>query len=131
MNALIARVLVVENASNWRMYLQATLESLGCQVYTAETLEQGMEALNQGPYGLAIVDVRLAEGYPSDVSGLSIIKEAWTKRVIPHFIVLSGYPVETEVRSELNEVPYQILDKASVTKRHFQDTIRKLIGEVR
>jgi ActR/RegA family two-component response regulator len=131
MNQSRIQVLVVDDAPNWRNYLQAILAPMDCEVYTANTLEQGMDALSQRNYSLAIVDVRLAEGDSLDVSGLSIVKEAWAKRAITRFVVLSGYPVETQVRSELNEIPYRIFNKADVTSPHFDDAIRNLINEAR
>ena len=123
------KILVVDDAPNWRDYMKAYLKSIGGQVYTAENLKDGLNALKKHAYHLAIVDVRLLEGDPEDVSGLSIVKHAWITHRVTRFIVISGFLVETKVRSELSGIPYEIFDKADITNQQFKDSIKGIIEE--
>lgn len=123
------KVLVVEDDANWRIYFQILLQPIGCQVRVATDLDESIEALSHGPYHLAIVDVRLAEHNEKDLSGLMIIKEAWDRQVVSHFLVLSAYAEEEQIRAELGErIPYQFFKKSAVVASQFKATLRNLIS---
>ena len=126
-----ARVLVIEDARNWREYLQVLLQSMGYHVQVADGLDQGMRALPEGPYDLAIVDARLYEGRPEDESGLDIIRTAWAQHAVARFIVLSGNCAAARVHTVLgDEIPYRMFDKSESDSERFRLAVRTLIAEV-
>jgi len=126
----IIRVLIVEDTGHWLALLQARLADMECEVLVARDLEEGRALLDQGPYHLAIVDVRLQEGDIDDISGLRLIREAWERRRIRNFVVLSGYPVEERVQAHLGgDIPYRLFDKSDVVGEHLEEYIREKIQE--
>lgn len=130
MDEHLPRVLIVEDAGHWLDFLQALLYDMKCLISVASNLEEGLARLEQGPYHLAIVDVRLEEGNVADSSGLQFIKEAWERRKVRCFFVLSGYQVEKRVRTELDpEIPYSLFDKADLLGEQLETRIRELIDE--
>lgn len=47
------RILIVEDASNWRTTLETLLTSLGCKVIVAANVLEAASALQQGPFAAA------------------------------------------------------------------------------
>ena len=100
-------VLVVEDDASVRRPLVKFLEMHGFSVVTAETAEDGLEALKQHRVAAAVVDLRLRRG-----SGRDVV--AATSGDIP-VIIFSGVPSESaelervRPRTRLIEKPYSLV----------------------
>jgi len=93
------KILVVDDAANWRMTLETVLKPRGYEVTAASNVIEAIEAIGQGPYSAAILDVRLDSLDDTDDEGLStVLSSAHTADPWMSFIVISSYYSETEVR---------------------------------
>ncbi len=108
MNKVAARlVLVVEDDVSVRRPLVKFLEMHGFAVVTAETAEEGVEALGKHQLTAAVVDLRLRRG-----SGRDVV--AATPPHVP-VIIFSGVPSESaelerlRPRTRLIEKPYSLV----------------------
>ena len=120
------RVLIVDDAANWRRTLAAVTEDLGHEVSAAENLEEGLRALRQKHYRLAIVDVRLVEADRTDTSGLTLVKEAWEQHLVDGFILVSVHEVAGLVLAALGDaIPYEFFPKRVVESPVFPEAIEK------
>lgn len=93
------KILIVDDASNWRTTLETLLKSCGYAVTVASSVLDASDALQHGPYTTAILDVRLDSFDDQNHEGVSTILAA-AHRQFPKmsFIVISSYYNETEVR---------------------------------
>jgi DNA-binding response OmpR family regulator len=100
-------VLVVEDDVSVRRPLVKFLEMHGFTVITAETVEQGLEALRRDRFMAAVIDLRLRRGSGRDV----VIA---TPPDVP-VIIFSGVPSESaeleklRPRTRLIEKPYSLV----------------------
>lgn len=100
-------VLVVEDDVSVRRPLVKFLEMHGFAVATAETAEEGLDALKKHRFVAAVVDLRLRRG-----SGRDVV--AATPREVP-VIIFSGVPSESaelerlRPRTRLIEKPYSLV----------------------
>ena len=100
-------VLVVEDDVSVRRPLVKFLEMHGFSVVTAETSDEGIEALEKNQLVAAVVDLRLRRG-----SGRDVVAAAPSE--IP-VIIFSGVPSEsaelerTRPRTRLIEKPYSLV----------------------
>ncbi len=108
MNKDAARlVLVVEDDVSVRRPLVKFLEMHGFSVVTAETADEGLDALRKNRVVAAVVDLRLRRGSGRDVVGS-------TPADVP-VIIFSGVPSESaelerlRARTRLIEKPYSLV----------------------
>src|SRR5215211_5104839 len=100
-------VLVVEDDVSVRRPLVKFLEMHGFSVITAETADEGLDALTQNTFVAAVVDLRLRRGSGRDV--VSAVPAA-----VP-VIIFSGVPSESaelervRSRTRLIEKPYSLV----------------------
>jgi DNA-binding response OmpR family regulator len=100
-------VLVVEDDVSVRRPLVKFLEMHGFSVATAETADEGLEALKQHRFVAAVVDLRLRRGSGRDVVAASPAN-------VP-VIIFSGVPSESaelerlRPRTRLIEKPYSLV----------------------
>jgi DNA-binding NtrC family response regulator len=100
-------VLVVEDDVSVRRPLGKFLEMHGFSVVTAETAEEGLDALKKQRFVAAVVDLRLRRGSGRDVVGAAPAD-------IP-VIIFSGVPSESaelersRPRTRLIEKPYSLV----------------------
>jgi len=100
MDAMKPNILVVDDASNWRITVETLLKSYGYQVTVAANVIEASEALNHGPFAAAILDVRLDAFDDNNHEGVSmILASAHQSYPQMSFIILSSYFSEAEVRS--------------------------------
>ncbi len=101
------RVLVVEDDLSVRRPLVKFLEMHEFAVVTAETAEDGLDALNQNGFVAAIVDLRLKRG-----TGRDVVAAAPPDMPV---IIFSGVPSESaelerlRPRTRLIEKPYSLV----------------------
>ncbi|MDZ7360446.1 MAG: response regulator [candidate division KSB1 bacterium] len=99
MEASKPKILIVDDRSNWRTTLETLLKSYGYAVTVAANVLEASEALEQGPYNTAILDVRLDDFDDENREGLStVLLSAHLKYPRMSFIVISSYYSEAEVR---------------------------------
>ena len=124
------KALVVEDVRIWRETVSALLLEAGFQVRSATNLEEGLAALGEGPFHLAVVDVSLQPGERNDRSGLALVREGWSRGRIAHIVILCGFADEEEVRAELGiDIPCQVIDKAYLRSSGFETLLSQVIGE--
>jgi len=93
------KILIVDDRSNWRTTLETLLKSYGYAVTAAANVLEASEALEQGPYNTAILDVRLDDFDDDNREGLStVLISAHHKYPQMSFIVISSYYSEADVR---------------------------------
>jgi DNA-binding response OmpR family regulator len=103
----VRQVLVVEDDVSVRRPLVKFLEMHGFAVVSAETSDEGLEALRTHRFAAAVVDLRLRKG-----SGRDIVGAAPTDVPI---IIFSGVPSESaelerlRPRTRLIEKPYSLV----------------------
>ena len=80
------RVLVVDDERNIRTTLGMCLESLGCTVKEAASVDAALEALRLGPFDLAFVDLRLGAE-----SGMELVPRLLAERPGLEVVVITAY----------------------------------------
>jgi DNA-binding NtrC family response regulator len=87
-------VLIVDDQDNWREALLSVLVKDGFSVSEADSLRTARDALDEQEYSVIIMDVRLMDDSPGDISGLELLLEMrshWTESNRPGLIVITGY----------------------------------------
>lgn len=125
------QILIVDDAANWRSTLATLLKSAGYGVTVAANVLEASEALQRGPYAVAILDVRLDAFDDDNHEGLSsVLTLAQRKYPQMDFIVISSYYSEVEVKnfsSHTAQVFY--LDKNKFSIEHLFKTLRQITCE--
>jgi DNA-binding NtrC family response regulator len=112
-------ILVVDDEAIVRESISDWLRDVGYQVKTAESGEEALKMIEQGDFGVVVLDVRLP-----GKSGVTVLREA--KAIKPQLkaIMITAYP-STELAKEskkLGAVDY-------LTKPVFPGDLEKLIRE--
>lgn len=126
------KVLIVDDASNWRVTLETLLKSNGYTVTVAANVLEAAAALEHGPYYVAILDVRLDDFDDENREGLSTVLQA-AHRKFPKmsFIVISSYYNETEVRSSVSsDVKLVYFDKSNFPIDRLLNTLQELLPRI-
>jgi CheY-like chemotaxis protein len=89
--ALHQRVLLVEDHNDTRAVMARVLKSLGCQVTTASSVHEAIEAARTGTFDLLISDIGLPDG-----SGLDVMEYFRGRQV--RGIALSGFGQEEDLQ---------------------------------
>jgi len=107
------RILIVDDASNWRHTLESVLKPFGFEVVLASTIMEAYEALAGKPYDAAILDVRLDSLDTSNNEGIStVLGHAHHHDPDLGFVVISSYYSEDEVKRIVPEgVSVMYIDK--------------------
>lgn len=92
------KILLADNNTAFLDTRREFLEAAGYEVVTASNPEKARAILNDTWVHLAIIDLRLTDDAPDDVSGLTLVKE--TASAVPK-IVLTAYPTWEAVREAL------------------------------
>ncbi|MGL4975442.1 MAG: response regulator transcription factor, partial [Bosea sp. (in: a-proteobacteria)] len=79
-------LLLVDDDKSFLARLARAMEGRGYAVRTAESVEAGMEAVEQAPPAFAVIDLRLTDG-----NGLDVIARLKERRPEARGIVLTGY----------------------------------------
>jgi len=99
MNLLNRKILVVDDAANWRTTLETVLKSSGFEVRSAATVVEAYQALSEESFAAAILDVRL-DTMEDNIEGITTVLNG-AHRQDPRlgFVVISSYYSEEEVKS--------------------------------
>jgi len=97
------RVLVIDDEKNIRVTLTMCLESIGCAVTAAGSVEQALASLEREPFDLAFLDLRLGEQ-----DGMALLPRVLAVRPGLAVIVVTAYAtIDTAVRAiKLGAVDY-------------------------
>ena len=79
-------LLVVDDDNPFRDRLSRAMEKKGFQVYQAESVKKGLEALSKQKFAFAVVDLRLGDG-----NGLEVVKEIQNLKINSRIVMLTGY----------------------------------------
>jgi len=98
------KLLIVDDASNWRTTLLTLLKPHGFEVTIASNVMEAFHALQADSFFAAILDVRLDDMDDSNHEGIStVLVGALGNNPDMSFIVLSSYYNEAEVKSQVPE----------------------------
>jgi len=117
-------ILIIDDEAVVRDNLAAYLEDEGFVVAVAASGEEGLKALSQGSFDLAVVDMRLP-----DMSGNDFIRSASKYPAAPAFIIHTGsleYSLPEDLR-ELGLQNDQILLKPVVDMALLSAKVRQLV----
>ncbi|RYC32352.1 response regulator transcription factor [Lichenibacterium minor] len=79
-------LLIVDDDKPFLTRLTRAMASRGFQVEAAESVAEGLSAIEKSPPAYAVIDMRLADG-----NGLDVISELKSKRPDARAIILTGY----------------------------------------
>ncbi len=82
-----ATILVVDDEEVVRRGFQRVLESGSCQVETVGSGEQALQAMEERPYDIVLLDLRMPG--MDGMSALKTMKRRWPENEV---IVITGYP---------------------------------------
>ena len=89
------RVLIIDDEKNIRITLSACLEAMGYRVTAIATASEALAALEQQPFDLAFLDLRLKE-----MSGLDLIPKLLAISPHLHIVMIAAYAsIETAVEA--------------------------------
>lgn len=108
-----ARVLVIDDQSNWRRTIERTLiqdPEHTFLVDTADTPESARERLAKGFYHVTILDIRLRHNDQDDAGGMTILEEIYKSGLTDAMdvVMLSGHGTHLQMRDALAR--YQATD---------------------
>jgi DNA-binding response OmpR family regulator len=114
------RVLLVDDEPAVRMTLTALLRRRGFEVIAAESGEQGLSMLDNGPYGICVIDLHLP-----GLDGLTLARCA--RERFPHqpVLILTGSGVSPRDDLAIALAPFPVLMK-STSPSEVLDTVAAL-----
>jgi DNA-binding NtrC family response regulator len=99
-------ILIVDDLIDWRETLSGLLKDAGYETRKAKSREMAIQLLENEPFDLAVIDIRLDESNEGNEAGLElagIIKERW-----PHVvtIIITGYETPETIRRAMEPNSY-------------------------
>jgi two-component system response regulator RegA len=79
-------LLIVDDDNPFRDRLSRAMEKKGFEVFQAESVKIGIQAVKEKKPGFAVVDLRLADG-----NGLEVVKQIQITNPTSRIIMLTGY----------------------------------------
>ena len=126
-NSRLSSILVVDDQPNWRQVLSDILEPEGYLVQCASSADDATVFLNQFPFHLVVVDMRLIEVYGFGVQGLNILKDARKRGC--KTIAITGF-VLPGLREKAHEmgIDFFVMKESGFEIKQFRDLVSSLIG---
>jgi len=100
-----ARILVVDDLTDWRATLSGMLTDEGFAVSTASNRQEALEVLSTNRLHVVIVDVRLDESDANNRDGLTLMHEIHLIDPTIVVVVLTGYATVSMVQEALQPTP--------------------------
>ena len=125
-------VLVVDDAPEWREQLVETLQRGGYQVDAASTAAEALEKLNEAPYHVLVLDIRMEENDLSNVDGIDML-EHLDKHGLTHVtrvIMLSAYATKEQMRLAFRD--YNVADfisKSQFDNQVFLENVQQVFSQ--
>jgi CheY-like chemotaxis protein len=116
------KILVIDDLADWRDMMGGLLREAGYEVQSAGDADEAMRLLRQGPYHVAVVDIRLDEQDEHNREGLALaarMKEYFPELAI---LILSGYADIPAVKYALQprdnglRIAFDFLEKHEISK---------------
>ena len=115
-------ILVVDDDSSMREFLEILLTQEGYQVYTAENGEQGCEILKRESFDLVITDIRM-----KDVDGIDVLKKAKEASPETMVVMISAFATAETAVEAMREGAYDYIPKpfkVKEFKKIVKDTLK-------
>jgi DNA-binding NarL/FixJ family response regulator len=123
------RALVVEDDRAWRELLVEILEDLSFRTRVASDYETALEAIEEGPYDLALLDASLVTDEHDNQDGLRVLKQFRARYPLTPAILLTGYAtVDLAVRALTAPGADELLRKEQFNRHRFQETVQRVLG---
>lgn len=125
------RALLVEDDSSWAEILTELLQDLHFTVTHGSTYEEGLRALHNGPYDLALLDVSLVSANHENRAGIQILQQL--RLYYPHLpaIVLTGHATVDLAIQALSDLKVSdFLRKERFDRIHFQNVVQRIVGSM-
>jgi two-component system, NtrC family, response regulator PilR len=100
------RILVVDDDTSMREFLDLLLSSENYQVATAETGKRALDLIGRQIFDLVLVDIRLG-----DITGLEVLKQVKKTRPETVVIMISAYSTTEIAVTAMNEGAYDFVPK--------------------
>ena len=114
-------ILVVDDETSMREFLEVLLSKEGYKVSDAKSGKQALKMIQKNDYDLVLSDIRLG-----DITGLEVLKEAKKKDADTIVIMISAYST-TEIAVEaMNEGAYDFVPKP-FDNTELKQTIKKAL----
>jgi len=115
------KILVVDDETSMREFLEVFLSKEGYQVSVAKTGKQALNMIQKNEYDLVLTDIRLG-----DLTGLEILRQSKRKNQDTIVIMISAYST-TEIAVEaMNEGAYDFVPKP-FDNQELKNTIKKAL----
>jgi CheY-like chemotaxis protein len=126
------RVLVVDDLEQWREQLVETLQRGGFYAGSVSTATEVLQQLDEALYHLLILDIRLADGDPSNIDGIKLLRELKTRGLIEatKVIMLSAHDTKEHMRLAFRD--YKVVDflsKDKFTEQLFLESVRRAFSQ--
>jgi len=113
------KILVVDDETSMREFLEVLLSKEGYQVFEAKNGKQALNMIKKNDYDLVLTDIRLG-----DITGLEILRKSKKRNQDTIVIMISAYAT-TEIAVEaMNEGAYDFVPKP-FDNQELKNTIQK------
>ncbi len=119
------RILVVEDDSTFRIFLETILTDEGYEVVTAADGGQGFDRLRRESFDLVVSDMRLPVK-----SGLELFRESRADANPPRFIFLTAFGTVEEAVAAMKEGAVDFLTKPLHDPETLLSLVKRAIGEL-
>jgi len=100
------RILVVDDDETVRRSYLRSLESVSCQVATASDGEQALQSMEQNPFDVVLLDMRMPG--QDGLSVLRTIKQKWPDSEV---VIITGYPTVDSAKEAVRLGAYDYVSK--------------------
>lgn len=101
-NMAAGRVLIVDDAPDWRRTLSGLLRDQRYEVQAAESAATALQLLEQGYFSVAVLDVRLDESDEGNRDGLLLMRQIKRRWPSIEVIILTGYAEVSMAQEAMN-----------------------------
>ncbi len=123
------RVLLVEDDPAWQELLTEMLVDMGFTPRRASSYRNAVDALDEGPYTLAVLDVSLVGSEHDNRDGLRLLEQVRTRYPSMPAIILTGYAtVDLAVQALTELKANDFLRKEQFDRHRFQEMVQRVLG---
>jgi CheY-like chemotaxis protein len=126
-------ILVVDDVGDWRITMRGMLQDEGYQVQVADTSPKALAILEEQPFDLAVIDIRLDETNEDDTEGITLAKKIHKRWPHIRIIIITGYDTPGTLEEAMKPTPEGRLVHDYILKKdtdtHLIPTIRRALSE--
>jgi CheY-like chemotaxis protein len=127
------RILIVDDLEKWRVELVETLQRAGFHAESASNTNEALARLNETFYHLLVLDIRMVEGDPNNIEGITQLLQELVKRGLGEatkVMMLSAYGTLEYMRKTFRDFKVvDFLDKNEFDNQVFLTDVRHLFAE--